>query len=38
MRIKPGRLIFSLILLAFFILFILAVLGVFTNHGPPAPQ
>jgi hypothetical protein len=38
MRIKLGRLIFLLILLAFFILFILAELGVFNNHAPPAPQ
>jgi len=38
MRIKPGLLIFYLIILAFIIVFVLVEIGVFNNNAPPAPQ
>jgi len=37
MRIKPGQLIFFLILLVVLIVFILVEIGVF-NNAPPTPQ
>jgi hypothetical protein len=38
MRIKPGQLIFFLILLVVVIVFVLVEFGVFNSNAPPTPQ